>query len=80
MLIYGGLTKRGTDDSLWSFNVTTLRWNKVTGTFQFCKNTAVVIAFGAFSSARSETSREFQRTDLCVNKYLPKMALVLFAM
>ena len=51
MLIYGGLTKRGTDDSLWSFNVTTLRWNKVTGTFKFCKNLAVVIAFGVFSSA-----------------------------
>ena len=30
MLIYGGETDNGTDDSLWSFNTTTLSWNKVT--------------------------------------------------
>lgn len=30
MLIYGGLTQNGADDSLWSFNVTSLRWSKVT--------------------------------------------------
>jgi len=29
MLIYGGMTENGTDDSLWSFNVTSLRWSKV---------------------------------------------------
>ena len=29
MLIYGGLTEYGADDSLWLFNVTTRRWNKV---------------------------------------------------
>ena len=31
MLIYGGLTKDGADDTLWSLNLTALRWNKVTG-------------------------------------------------
>ncbi|XP_022797777.1 multiple epidermal growth factor-like domains protein 8 [Stylophora pistillata] len=30
MLIYGGETDNGTDDSLWSFNTTTLSWNKLT--------------------------------------------------
>ncbi|KAJ7326013.1 Multiple epidermal growth factor-like domains protein 8 [Desmophyllum pertusum] len=30
MLIYGGLTEYSADDSLWLFNVTTLRWNKLT--------------------------------------------------
>ena len=29
MLIYGGMTETGADDSLWSFNVTSLRWSKV---------------------------------------------------
>ncbi|XP_078380393.1 multiple epidermal growth factor-like domains protein 8 isoform X1 [Oculina patagonica] len=29
MLIYGGLTQNGADDSLWSFNLTSLRWNKL---------------------------------------------------
>ena len=29
MLIYGGMTENGTEDSLWSFNITSLRWSKV---------------------------------------------------
>lgn len=29
MLIYGGMTENGADGSLWSFNVTSLRWSKV---------------------------------------------------
>ena len=29
MLVYGGQTKNGADQSLWQFNVTTLRWTKV---------------------------------------------------
>ena len=29
MLIYGGKTENGADDSLWSFNVTSVRWSKV---------------------------------------------------
>ena len=28
MLVYGGQTKDGADQSLWQFNVTTLRWTK----------------------------------------------------
>ena len=29
MLVYGGQAKDGDDQSLWQFNVTTLRWTKV---------------------------------------------------
>ena len=29
MLIYGGMTENDADDSLWSFNVTSIRWSKV---------------------------------------------------
>ena len=29
MLVYGGQTKDGADQSLWQFNVTMLRWTKV---------------------------------------------------
>lgn len=29
MLVYGGMTENGADDSLWSFNITSLRWSKV---------------------------------------------------
>ena len=29
MSVYGGQTKNRADQSLWQFNVTTLRWTKV---------------------------------------------------
>lgn len=30
MMVYGGETDDGADDSLWSLNTTSLLWNKVT--------------------------------------------------
>lgn len=38
MLVYGGMTDNGADDSLWSFNVTSLRWNKVRTNVKFVFN------------------------------------------